>query len=539
MYVLQPTHIISLLQFRPTFIRSTSTESAVVATTPLWFWMPMVAPPAIATAALQQLLSRPSLTAAQLRQVHAQLLTSSLLADHFFPNSLLRSLLPASPHRALRLFPRLRRITTNANPLFPNAYTFSFLLTASASLAPPHHASPRILVSSLHALAILLAFDTHAYVSNGLIHAYASCGHLCSARRVFDINVSCRDVCSWTSLLTAYSRAARLDDARALFDAMPDKTTIAWGAMLSAYVGAGSFAEAVDVFQGMLRARVRPNRAAVLSVLAACGALGALEQGRWLHVLVAGAGAMAKDGMVATALVDMYAKCGSLETARQVFAGMAERDVFAYTAMISGLSDHGRCMEAIELFGRMQEQGVRPNEVTFICVLSACGRAGLVGRAREIFGSMSTAYGMEPGVEHYGSLVDVLGRAGMVEEALDVVRGMPMRPDSYVLGALLNACVGCGDMEAGKKVAAMMAELGLDHSGVQVQLSNLYAGRGKWEEVVSVRRGMEERKVPGCSMLEVDGVAREFMAGDRSQEAWIMEVAEQLDAQLRIMAGHH
>uniref|UniRef100_A0A0E0K7A4 Pentatricopeptide n=1 Tax=Oryza punctata TaxID=4537 RepID=A0A0E0K7A4_ORYPU len=502
----------------------------------------MVAPPA--ATALQLLLSRPSLTAAQLRQVHAHLLVSSLLADRFFPNSLLRSLLPPSPShsplRALRLFPRLRRIVAT-NPLFPNAYTFSFLLTASASLAPlAHAASPRILVSSLHALAIVVACDAHAYVSNGLIHAYASCALLCSARRVFDVNVSCRDVCSWTSLLTAYGRAARLDDARALFDAMPHKTTIAWGAMLSAYVGGGSFAEAVDVFQEMLRARVRPNRAVILSVLAACGALGALEQGRWVHALVAGHGAMAKDGMVGTALVDMYAKCGSLDTARQVFSGMAERDVFAYTAMISGLSDHGRSVEAIELFGRMQEEGVRPNEVTLICVLSACGRAGgLVTRAREIFGSMAAVYGMEAGVEHYGSMVDVLGRAGMVEEALDLVRRMPMRPDSYVLGAVLNACVARGDTEAGKEVAARMAELGLDrHSGVQVQLSNLYAGRGKWEEVVGVRRGMEERKVPGCSMVVVDGVAREFVAGDQSQEPWIMDVADQLDAQMRIH-GHH
>jgi pentatricopeptide repeat protein len=500
----------------------------------------MVAPPA----ALHLLLSRPWLTAAQLRQAHAHLVVSSLLADRFFPNSLLRSLLPPShshsPLRALRLFPRLRRIIAT-NPFFPNAYTFSFLLTASASLAPlPHAASPRVLVESLHALAILVACDAHAYVSNGLIHAYASCALLCSARRVFDVNVSCRDVCSWTSLLTAYGRAARLHHARALFDAMPHKTTIAWAAILSAYVGAGSFAEAVDVFQEMLRARVRPNRAVILSVLAACGALGALEQGRWVHAhLVAAHGAMAKDGMVATALVDMYAKCGSLETARQVFSGMAERDVFAYTAMVSGLSDHGRCVEAIELFGRMQEEGVRPNEVTFICVLSACGRAGLVGRAREILGSMSAVHGMEAGVEHYGSMVDVLGRAGMVEEALEVVRRMPMRPDSYVLGALLNACVARGDTEGGEEVAAMMAELGLDdRSGVQVQLSNLYAGRGKWEEVVGVRRGMEERKVvkvPGCSMVEVDGVAREFVAGDRSHEAWIIDVAEQLER----MLAHH
>lgn len=313
--------------------------------------------------------------------------------------------------------------------------------------------------------------------------------------------------------------------------------------MLSAHVGAGGFADAIEVFDEMLRARVRPNRAAVVGALAACGALGALEQGRWLHALVAGRREV--DGVVATALVDMYGKCGSLDAARQVFAGMPERDrdVFAYTAMISALSDHGRCREAIEVFDRMQQgRGVRPNEVTFICLLSACARTGgLVGRAKEMFRSMSAVYGMDPGVEHYGSLVDVLGRAGLLSEAVDVVRGMPMRPDSYVLGALLNACRvhgGVDGVEVGKQVVEWLAELGLDHSGVHVQLSNMYACSSKWEDVVKVRTAMEEKKVakvPGCSMVEVDGVAHEFVAG--SHDPWIAPVVRELDGQLRLL-GH-
>jgi pentatricopeptide repeat protein len=317
--------------------------------------------------------------------------------------------------------------------------------------------------------------------------------------------------------------------------------------MLSAYVGAGGFADALEVFDGMLRARVRPNRAAVVGALAACGALGALEQGRWVHALVAAPSGRTKmDGVVATALVDMYAKCGNLDAAAQVFAAMPERerDVFAYTAMISGMSDHGRCGEAVELFRRMQDRGVRPNEVTFICVLSACARAGggLVRVAKEIFGTMATVHGVEPGVEHYGSMVDVLGRAGLLDEAVALARAMPMRPDSYVLGALLNACsrVHGGDVELGKELVEWLAELGLDHSGVHVQLSNMYAGSGKWEDVVRVRTAMEEKKVtkvPGCSMVEVDGVACEFVAGDRSLEPWITAVVRELDGQLRLL-GH-
>nr|XP_051190713.1 pentatricopeptide repeat-containing protein At4g18840-like [Lolium perenne] len=223
--------------------------------------------------------------------------------------------------------------------------------------------------------------------------------HLASARCVFD------EACSWTSLLTAYARAGQLNEARSLFDGMPHKTPVAWSAMLSAYVGAGGFADALEVFDGMLRARVRPNRAAFVGALAACGALRALEQGRWVHALVTGSGV---DGVVATTLVDMHAKWGSLEAATQVFAAMLERE---------------RDTEAVELFGRMQDRGVRPNEITFICVLDACARAGsgLVGVTKEIFRTMPTVHGIEPEVEHYGSMVDVLGRAGLLAEAVGLV----------------------------------------------------------------------------------------------------------------------
>jgi len=183
---------------------------------------------------------------------------------------------------------------------------------------------------------------------------------------------------------------------------------------------------------------------------------------------------------------------------------------------------------------------VRPNEVTFICVLTACGRAGLVGRAKEIFRSMAAEHGVQPGVEHYGCLVDVLGRAGRLREALAVVRSMPMRPDSYVLGALLSACAAQGDVDVGKQGVEWLAEQGLDHSGVHVQLSNMYAAWSEWEQVARVRRAMDQRnvaKVPGCSMLEVDGVACEFVAGDRSHPRMreIMAAVADLHGHLRLL----
>ena len=285
------------------------------------------------------------------------------------PNQLLRSLLPAHPLGALRLFPRLRRIIPDFRP---NNYTFSFLLKAVADSSAPPYLGPEspfgshAIVPCLHALAVVLAWDAHAYVANGLIHAYATHGVLPAARRLFDGAVASRaaDVCSWTSLLTACAKAGHVDEARALFDGMPRRNDVAWSAMLSAYVAAGSFGDAVRLFEDMLRSCVRPNRAAVVGVLTACGALGALDQGRWVHALLGGGGShgVAMDGVVATTLVDMYAKCGSLETARQVFAAAPRRhrDVFAYTAMISGLSDHGRYGRRSTCSGRCWRKGCAP-----------------------------------------------------------------------------------------------------------------------------------------------------------------------------------
>nr|XP_051221062.1 pentatricopeptide repeat-containing protein At3g62890-like [Lolium perenne] len=252
------------------------------------------------------------------------------------------SLAPAfySP-RALTLFPRLRRIL----PAFlPSNYTFSFLLTVVA--APLLLPLPSGGWSARCTRSPSRSDGTRTSTSQkGLIHAYVARSHLASTRRALDDACS-RDACCLTSLLTAYARAGQLDEARALFDGMPRRTPVAWRAML--------------------RACVRPKRAAVVGALAACCALGALEQGRWVHALVASLKRSGMDVVVATALVDMYAKCGSPEAATQVFAAMPEReqDVFAYMAMISGLSDHGRCREVVGLFGRMQDRGVRPHEVT-------------------------------------------------------------------------------------------------------------------------------------------------------------------------------
>ncbi|KAA8547631.1 hypothetical protein F0562_004060 [Nyssa sinensis] len=306
-----------------------------------------------------------------------------------------------------------------------------------------------------------------------------------SARKLFDTS-SNRDVITWTAVVNGYAKSGQVVHARQLFDQMPEKNVVSWSAMITGYAQVGLFEEALELFNDMLLAGFRPNYAGIVSALSACAFLGALDQGRWIHAFV-DKNNMELDRVLGTALVDMYAKCGCIEVARRVFDEMPYRDVFAFTSLISGL-------------------------------VKSC-RMGLVEEGLKIFESMNKSYGIKPGVEHYGCLVDLLGRAGMLEEAKKVVTEMPTEPDSYVLGALLNACSVHGDVELGKETVEGLVERSLDHSGIHVLLSNIYASANQWNDVENIRKGLEKKKVkkvPGCSLIEVDGVVWEFIAGDRS-----------------------
>lgn len=429
----------------------------------------------------------------------------------FIWNTMIRSLVDRNEHAAaLHLY---RRMLSEAR-LLPNNYTFSFLLTACAELVDLRCAC------TLHCLAIKLGWESYDFVRNGLVHVYAICGALKSARALFDVS-EVRDVITWTALINGYSKSGQVDVARELFDKMPLRNSVSWSAMINGYVQVGLFGEALELFNNMqATSGLLPNHAGIVGALTACALLGALDQGRWIHAYV-DKHRIFLDRVLGSALIDMYAKCGCVGMALDVFEGMpkAERDVFAFTSLISGLANHGKSEAAIELFEHMRSEGVVPNEVTFICVLSACSRMGFVDRGLRIFRSMREVYRVEPQVQHYGCLVDLLGRAGMLQEAERVAEEMPMEPDSYVLGALLNACRVHGEIELGRKMVEGLTHRKLDHGGVHVLLSNIYASASRWSDVVRVRRGMEEngvRKVPGCSSVEVNGVAFEFVVGDRS-----------------------
>ncbi|KAK1324571.1 Pentatricopeptide repeat-containing protein [Acorus calamus] len=406
----------------------------------------------------------------------------------------------------------------------PNNYTFSFLLRACSALRASSDGQ------KLHTHIIRLGWDSHHFVQNGLIHLYVTCDRVHSARKLFDASLS-RDVITWTAMVNGYVKSGDIEAARALFDAMPEKNQVSWSAIINGCAKLGLFEEALHRFIAMQLSGFRPNHAGLVGALTACASLGALDQGRWIHAYI-DRNAIVHDRVLGTSLIDMYAKCGCIDAAVQIFDAMPARDVFAWTALISGLSNHGRASDALELYRRMRREGVAPNGVTFVCALSACARMGLVDEGRRIFDGIAA-----PGVQHYGCLVDLLGRARLIEEAREVVLSMPMEPDSYVLGALLNACGVHGEVDVGEETVRRLAERRLDHDGVRVLMSNMYASAERWDEVAKVREEMEAervKKVPGYSSIEVDGFVCEFVAGDRSHplREEIMSMSVLVDKQM-------
>ncbi|CAL5352293.1 unnamed protein product [Camellia sinensis] len=351
---------------------------------------------------------------------------------------------------------------------------------------------------------------------------YSACGNLGFAQHVFDEIVQ-PDLPSWNSIINANVKMGLVEIARKLFDEMPERNVISWSCMIDGYVRCGECTEALVLFREMqeLETRdVRPNEFTMSVVLSACGQLGALEHGKWVHAYIDKCG-MEVDVVLGTSLIDMYAKCGSIERARWVFNSLGpNKNVMAWSAMISGLAMHGQSQECLDLFSKMTKHGVRPNAVTFLGVLCACVHAGLVSEGESYFRRMSVEFGIMPLIQHYGCMVDLYGRAGLIEEAWNTIKSMPMEPDVLVWGAILSGSRMHGDIGTCEVAIKKLIELEPTNSGAYVLLSNIYAKTGRWKDVRHVRDIMEAkgiRKVPGCSMVEVGGVIHEFLVGDESR----------------------
>ncbi|KAK1285057.1 Pentatricopeptide repeat-containing protein [Acorus calamus] len=368
------------------------------------------------------------------------------------------------------------------------------------------------------------------------------CGSISDARRLFDEGVGYGDnVVLWNVMIDGYVRHGTFGSAKKLFDRMPHRSVVSWNGLIAGYAQNGFFKEAIDVFREMEGEGVEPNYVTVVSVLPAIARLGDLGLGKWVHTFVE-KNKIDVDEVLGSALIDMYSKCGSIEKAVQVFGDLPKANAVTWNTLIGGLAMHGRAKDAIKCFKAMERSGIIPSDVTFIGVLNACSHGGLVNEGCAYFDRMVREYNLKPRIEHYGCMVDMLGRAGLLEEAEELLSSMPMQPDDAILKALLWACRVHCEVELGKRISKRLMELAPREGGCYVLLSNMYASIGDWESVAKVRLLMKEldiRKDPGSSWISIDGAVHEFVVEDDSHPRTkeIYSMLEGMSERLRL-AGY-
>ncbi|CAK7349533.1 unnamed protein product [Dovyalis caffra] len=371
--------------------------------------------------------------------------------DAFIWNTMIRGFGKATdPRRAFDFYKRMQE-----RGLVADNFTFSFLLKVCGQLGSV------LLGRQMHCSALKHGLDSHVFVRNTLVHMYG----------VF------KDI----------------ERSRQLFEEIPSPELVSWNIMIDCHVSCGKFKEALDMFSRMLKFGIDPDEVTFVVTLSACSSLGALDFGRWVHSCIGntGYGSIIE---VSNSLIDMYAKCGALEEAYETFNGMKNKTTVTWNTMILGLASHGCVNEALVLFCKMLEQKLwAPDGITFLVVLHACSHGGMVDEGRRFFDVMNKEYHIQPTIKHYGCMVDILGRAGFVEESYRLISSMPMQCNAIVWRTLLAACRLHGNVELGEQIRKQLLELEPDHSSDYVLLANAYASAGQWNEVMRVRNSMQKR----------------------------------------------
>ncbi|PON80764.1 DYW domain containing protein [Parasponia andersonii] len=421
----------------------------------------------------------------------------SRLYDAFLFNTLIRGYAQTSSlkEKAFLVYSAMLRYG-----VLPNKFTYPFVLKACAGLGSLS------LGKTVHGSAVKFGFDDDVHVRNTMIHMYCCSG-------------------------------GGIRDARTVFDEMPKWDSVSWSAMIGGYVRLGLSVDAVEVFRKMQIARVRPDEITMVSVLSACTDLGALELGKWVESYVEKEG-IQRSVELCNALIDMFAKCGDVDKALKLFRKMSEKTIVSWTSVIGGLAMHGRGSEAVSLFEEMIGNGITPDNVAFIGLLSACSHSGLVDKGKGYFSSMTKEYDIVPKIEHYGCMVDMLCRAGLVKEAMEFVQKMPIEPNSIILRTLVSACRAHGELKLGESISRSLISNEPMHESNYVLLSNIYAKMSHWEKKTKIRETMDKKgmkKIPGSTMIELDNEIYEFVAGDKSHNQYkeIYEMVEEMGREIK------
>lgn len=395
------------------------------------------------------------------------------------------------PEEALGLYCKMR-----VSGLSANRYSYPFLLKACGGMEDGKNGQV------VHGHIVKFGLDSDLFVGNALIAFYAKCRNIEISRKVFD--------------------------------KLHQKDTISWNSIISGYTSNGFVDEALLLFRAMLRdhSTCLPDHATLVCTLPACVQASAIQVGFWIHSYIVKSG-MEVDSALGSGLISMYANCGRVSIARDVFIRIKDKNVVAWSAMIRCYGMHGYADEALQMFSQLVEFGLHPDSVIFLCLLSACSHAGKVAEGWEIFQEME-GYGIEKNESHYACMVDLLGRAGFIEQAVEFIESMPVLPGKDVYGALLGACRIHNNIAQAEEAANKLLILDPDNAGRYVILAKMYEDAGRWEDAAKVRTAVRERKIKklsGCSSIEVNGIHHTFGVGDESHPSTeqIFNSLERLD----------
>ncbi|KAI3761779.1 hypothetical protein L1987_52201 [Smallanthus sonchifolius] len=502
-------------------------------------------------------------TIKDLQIIHVQIIKTGLIKDTIAASRLLAFAATADINYALMIFNQIQ----NPNNFTWNTIIRGFSRSSNQHLAislfidmlfcsyvgPDRFTYPSVFKAyselglvrdgaQLHGRVLKLGLQFDVYICNSIVQMYANCGCFGEAFEVFGDGEG-MDVVAWNSMVMSLAKFGRVEDAHQLFDEMPQRNSVSWNSMISGCVRTGKWVEALRLFRVMQGEEVTPSAYTLVSLLHASAQLGALKQGEWVHDYIK-KNKVELNVIITTAIINMYCKCGSVERAWRVFESAHVNGLSCWNAMIMGFAIHGREKEAIELFCRLESSDLKPDGVSFIGVLIACNHSRLVAKAKHYFCLMTERYKIEASVKHYGCMIDVLGRAGLLKEAETLVKSMPMKPDAVIWGSLLSSCRSYGDVEMAQWAYGNLLDLGVDESSAHVLLSNVYAAGGHFEMAIQERILMKEKhieKKPGCSLIEVNGEVHEFVASGRLHPQFqeIHSLLENLTLMLQDISFHY
>ncbi|XP_074592198.1 pentatricopeptide repeat-containing protein At3g51320-like [Curcuma longa] len=493
-----------------------------------------------------------------LLQAHAHLLVSGLIRDPFAASRLLKAAAfsAAAPLSYTLLLFRtlpapdafcanvvLKALSLSSHSLLslpffsanlrsgflPNTFTFSILLS-SCSRAPCLDAG-----EACHGQAVRRGLDAVLHVRNSLVHMYSTCGLVSCARMLFD-EMAVRDTSSWNSMINGYATAGDLESARQLFDQMPERNEVSWNVMIGGYLKGRSPETGLELFIDMGKKGMKGDDKTMVNVVTACGRLGNINGGKSVHAYFT-RNFVDANVIFGTALVDMYCRCGKVEVARRVFEKMPSRNLVCWNAMIVGHCVHGDPLDGMALFDKMVTKGcdmddeetrndahaetmrIMPDEVTFIGVLCACAREGLLTKGKEYFELMTTTYNLRPTFAHYWCMANLYGKLNLVDETEEILRAIPDDEESLAIGVLLGLCRFRGELEMAEKIAKRLIELEPSNGTRYALLQNIYVAAGKWEDAWKLKEMMKDKKIkliPGHRLVDLNEVVYNLKIGDRS-----------------------